>query len=104
MANIKPGRYAVAEIFRIAGFDLASKAAVDYGDGIDRRLVKIGGLSFDNLEEEVVIPSTTDEVEITVGGQLDTVLSVVLGKVHQAERAASFASAIDSPSYTGFEE
>lgn len=97
MGNIQPGFYKVSEILDAAGFDFRAKAGVDYNsDGVDYRRVQIGGVPFGNLDELIRIPTTTDEVVITVDGKTDTVLDVSLTEAHKEERAASFEAAADT--------
>lgn len=77
MASIEPGYYTIREIFKVAGFDLNQAASVDYGDGVDRRKVKVGGVGFDDLEDMVLIPSSADTLEISVDGVPSVTLDVV---------------------------
>lgn len=80
MATIQPGMYTVGEIFSIAGFDLAEKAAADHSpDGVDRRRVRISGLPFDDVDKVIEVnegDAPGAEIEITVDGKVDTVLTV----------------------------
>jgi hypothetical protein len=94
--EIRPGTYKVSEIFRIAKFDLAKEAAVDYGDGIDRRRVTVGGLPFSDVDELIHIPVTANEVDIAVDNKSHTKLDVSLNDEDRKQRAYSFEHAADA--------
>lgn len=83
MATIQPGMYTVEQIFSIAGFDLAEKASADHSpDGIDRRRVKIGGLSFDSIDKIINVNEGDEpgaQIEITVDGKVEATLTVGSG-------------------------
>jgi len=77
--SVRPGLHTVRELFDIAGFDFEKHATVDYGAGefIDHRLVRVGGLSFDNLDRVIDIPEEgADKVDIEVDGELKKSLSI----------------------------
>ena len=96
MASIKPGYHSIREIFHAAEFDLREKAAVEYGDGVDRRRVKVGGLGFNDVEDVINIPVSADILEITVDGILDVALDLEFNEVTKAARAYSFEHAADA--------
>ena len=78
MANIKVGTYSVQEVFKLAGFDFAKKAAADHLDGApDYRRVKVGGLGFDDLDKKLSVPEAATELVITVDGEEAVKLTVV---------------------------
>lgn len=93
MAKISPGMHSVRDLFAKAGFDFEGQAAADYNDGApDYRRVKVGGLSFDDLDREVRVQPTADSVEITLDGKKVAEFEVSLSEEDQARRAESFAS------------
>lgn len=97
MASIQAGLYTVQEILDRAEFNFAEKAAADYLDGApDYRRVKVGGLSFDNLERQINIPVTADELVITLDGKKAVALSVDLDDEQKKERASSFEVAAEA--------
>lgn len=59
-----------AEVFEAADYDWQSEASVDYGDGVDRRRVKVGGLGFDDVNDSFRLPSNTTSVDITLDGEV----------------------------------
>lgn len=97
MASIQAGSYTIQEILDHAGFDFRAKAAADYNNGEpDYRRVKVGGLSFDNLEKRINVPVTADELVITLDGKKAVALAVDLDDEQKKERAASFEAAADA--------
>lgn len=80
MANTKinPGVYTVGELLNAAGVDFNEVAKVDYGSGIDYRRVKVGGLTFGDLSQVIVVaddPETTT-LEIRVNDKKVSALTV----------------------------
>ena len=74
MANVKvaPGSYTFAQFFGLVDFDFEGAAYVE-DDGaprVDYRKVKVGGLSFDDLDQTFVVPESADVVEVTVDGEV----------------------------------
>lgn len=97
MASIRAGRHTIEEVFRQAGFDFHKEAAADYlGGKPDFRRVKVGGLSFDALDEEIVIPYTADKVEVTVDGEVAQTFDVDLTDEDKELRKRSFEVAADA--------
>lgn len=97
MATIQAGLYSVQEILDRAGFNFAEKAAADYLDGApDYRRVKVGGLSFDNLERQINVPVTADELVITLDGKKAVALDVELDDEQKKLRAYSFETAAEA--------
>jgi len=75
--NISPGNYSIRELLDAAGFDFMNEAAVDYNaDGWDRRRIRVGGLSFDDLDERIIVPESADSVSISVDGEESANLSI----------------------------
>lgn len=78
MADISPGTYSVRELLDAAGLDYMDAASVEYNaDGWDRRRIRVGGLSFDDLEERVVVPDSAASVSISVDGDEAASINVV---------------------------
>ena len=76
----------------MAGVVPHEAAAVDYNaDGWDRRLIRIGGLRFDDLDAMVEVPEGADKVEITVDGKVEG--SIDVNGVEVPEAVANFKSA-----------
>lgn len=97
MSSIQAGFHTVREILAAANFDFEAKAAADHLDGgADYRRVQVGGLGFDDLDYVINIPTTADDILITVDGKADTVLDVTLNEKQQEERRLSFESAADT--------
>lgn len=97
MAKIKAGTYQVREVLRIAKFDFEKEAAAEYLSGApDHRRVQIGGLSFDSVDEVVVIPETADSVSISLDGEEAISLSVSLDAEQKKIRDLSFEIAAEN--------
>jgi hypothetical protein len=97
MAKVQAGLHSVRELLDAAGFDFEKEAAADYNDGApDFRRVKVGGLSFDDLEKSVNVPPTADSVEITLDGKKVASLDVELDERQKEERRLSFESAAEA--------
>ncbi len=78
MADIKPGLYSVGELLDAAGVDAQAEAAVDYNEsGYDLRRVQVGGLPFDDFDQQVRVPEGSDAVEVTVDQEVVATLNVV---------------------------
>lgn len=67
--SIRPGLYDVQTILTHCGL------VVD--DSYDRRRIKLGGLGFDSLDEQLRIPDTAETFVVTVDGQPHTTFTVV---------------------------
>ncbi len=77
MAAIEPGQYSVRDLLSKAGVVPHEAAAVDYNaDGWDRRLIRVGGLRFDDLDDVVEVPEGAEKVEIEVDGEAQASLDV----------------------------
>lgn len=97
MADIQAGTYTVQEVLDKAGFDFKEKAAADYLNGEpDHRRVRVGGLSFDDPNETVTVPTTADELVVTLDGKEHATLKVTLDDDQKEERRRSFDSAADA--------
>lgn len=87
--SIKAGLYTVGQIFAEAGFDFEKAAHSDETGGLDYRRVKVGGLPFDNLDKQVEVPVSADELVISVDGKEELRLEVELDDEQQAAREES---------------
>lgn len=91
MASVRAGMHKVSDLLAAADFDFASEAAAEYLDGQpDHRRVKVGGLSFDSVDQEVRVPVTANEVEIELDGAVVATLDVELDEEQQEARRESF--------------
>lgn len=75
MANttVSPGLYTYRELFDRFGFDVEKEAAVNYessGPGVDYRRVNVGGLSFDDLDQQIHIPEGAEKLEISLDDEV----------------------------------
>lgn len=66
--KVRPGVYTVGELLSAAGVDFKEVAKVDYGSGVDYRKVKVGGLTFDDVNNVIVVSDDegTTELEVRV--------------------------------------
>lgn len=53
--KIRPGVYTVGELLNAAGVDFKEVAKADHNDGVDYRKVKVGGLTFNDLSQVIVV-------------------------------------------------
>lgn len=91
MASLEPGQYTVQELLDAVGVNAQEAAKVDYNeDGWDRRLIRVGGLRFDSLDDVVEVPEGAESLEITVDGETKGEVAVSGSEVPEA--AANFKS------------
>jgi hypothetical protein len=97
MASIYAGRYTYRELFNEVGFDFMAKSAATYNQGTpDFRRVKVGGVGFDSLDDEIVIPYTANTITITLDGIEEENFDVLLTPEDEFNRQRSFADAPDA--------
>lgn len=77
MAEVKPGLYTIKDLLDLVDFDVYSEAAVDYNEsGYDLRRVQVGGLPFNDLDEQIRVPEGASTVEITLDSSVVAALDV----------------------------
>ena len=97
MASAYAGRYTYRELFNQVGFDFNAKAAAAYNQGQpDYRRVKVGGVGFDSLDDEIVIPYTANTITITLDGIEEETFDVLLTAEDEFNRKRSFDTAADT--------
>lgn len=75
--KLAPGLYTFGEVLNAAGVDFNKVAAADYSaDGVDYRLVSVGGLHFDNLDNVLRVQESATDLEIRVDGKSVAKLAV----------------------------